>query len=77
MLRQLSKALGAKPTEVVMRLIRDAYARKLPGLQSSAGFGFLELLPQPRRAATGARGKATPEKKSAVKNKAPARRKKA
>jgi hypothetical protein len=76
MLRQLSTAFGTKPPEVVRRLIRDAYARKLPGLQSSAGFGFLELLPQPRRAVAGAKRKATP-KKSAVKKKAPARPKKA
>ena len=76
MLRQLSTAFGAKPPEVVRKLIREAYARKLPGLQSSAGFGFLELLPQPRRASAGGKGKKSAAKKMPPK-KAPARRKKA
>ncbi len=76
MLRQLSTAFGAKPPEVLRRLIRDAYARKLPGLQSSAGFGFLELLPQPRRASAGAKGKQSAAKKKAP-QKVAARRKKA
>lgn len=67
MLQQLSTAFGDKPPEVVRKLIREAYARKLPGLESRAGFGFLELLPQPKRTKRAAKSKKTAVKKKAKK----------
>ena len=91
MLEQVSDALGASPQDVLRRLLREAYQRRVELLESRAGFGFLDLIPEPSRVAK-ARGrssatrpapkkkaKKTPAKKAAAKKpakSAPARRSK-
>lgn len=73
MLEQLSDALGASPQDVLRRLLREAYQRRVQLLESRAGFGFLDLIPEPSRVAK-ARVRARPgrpvAKKKAAKSSA-------
>ncbi len=71
MLEQLSDALGASPQDALRRLLREAYQRRVQRLESRAGFGFLDLIPEPSRVAK-ARGRARPARPAAKKK--PAKR---
>lgn len=82
MLEQLSSTLGVSPQDALRRLLREAYQRRLQLLESRAGFGFLDLIPEPSRVAQ-SRGKSrsarpaprkTTAKKSAAKKSAAKKR---
>ncbi len=66
MLEQLADTLGASPQDTLRRLLRDAYQRRVQLLESRAGFGFLDLIPEPSRV-TQARGSGRPARAVAKK----------
>ena len=77
MLEQISGALGASPQDALRRLLREAYQRRVQRLESRAGFGFLELIPEPKRvvhAGGGKRPRPAANKKKAAAKKAAARK---
>jgi hypothetical protein len=77
MLEQISGALGASPQDALRRLVREAYQRRVQLLESRAGFGFLDLIPEPKRVAhaRGGKGPARPAaKQKAVAKKAAAKK---
>jgi len=77
MLEQISGALGASPQDALRRLLREAYQRRVQWLESRAGFGFLELIPEPKRvvhAGGGKRPRPAANKKKAAAKKAAAKK---